>query len=61
MGVSSTKTSVTLLLQVRDGDNAAAWAQFEDRYREMLLRFCRSLTPAVWETRWPWRWPRGIL
>ncbi len=40
---TSTKTSATLLLRVRDSEDAAAWAQFEGRYRELLLRFCRSL------------------
>jgi len=39
----STKTSATLLLEVRDSGNAQAWAEFESRYREMLTRFCCSL------------------
>lgn len=43
MDAALTKTSATLLLEVRDGGNAGAWAQFEARYREMLVRFCRSL------------------
>jgi RNA polymerase sigma factor (sigma-70 family) len=43
VGGATTKTSATLLLEVRDSGNAAAWAQFETRYREMLVRFCRSL------------------
>lgn len=40
---SSTKTSATLLVEVRDSGNVEAWVEFEGRYREMLLRFCRSL------------------
>lgn len=42
MGITSTKTSATLLMEVRDAGNVGAWAQFESRYREMLVRFCRS-------------------
>ncbi|CAG1004053.1 hypothetical protein PHYC_03111 [Phycisphaerales bacterium] len=40
---SSTKTSAALLVEVRDSGNVEAWMAFEGRYREMLLRFCRSL------------------
>ena len=43
MHTSATKTSATLLLEVRDAENAEAWAVFEDRYRELLVRFCLSL------------------
>jgi len=40
---SSTKTSATLLSEIRDNGSEEAWAAFESRYREMLVRFCRSL------------------
>jgi RNA polymerase sigma factor (sigma-70 family) len=40
---SFTKTSATLLSEVRDSGNEEAWSTFESRYREMLLRFCQSL------------------
>lgn len=40
---SSTKTSATLLSEIRDTGSEEAWAAFESRYREMLVRFCRSL------------------
>ena len=42
MRVHAATTRVTLLARVRDGTDSAAWAQFEETYREMLLRFCRS-------------------
>ncbi len=42
MQAHTTKTSATLLREVRDGGNAEAWTQFESRYREMLVRFCCS-------------------
>lgn len=35
-------TRATLLERVREGDDAAAWREFDGAYREMLLRFCRS-------------------
>ncbi len=38
-------TRGTLLNRVREGaegDDAAAWRELDDTYREMLLRFCRS-------------------
>jgi RNA polymerase sigma factor (sigma-70 family) len=34
-------TQLSLLSRVRDPENAAAWREFEDRYRELLVRFCR--------------------
>lgn len=34
-------TSPTLLSRVRDGGDAAAWAEFESRYRSLLVRFCQ--------------------
>lgn len=33
---------MTLLSRVRDTADAAAWREFEDTYREMLVRFCLS-------------------
>src|SRR5262249_54521926 len=39
---SERTTRATLLGRVRDGDDAAAWREFDGAYREMLLRFCRS-------------------
>jgi RNA polymerase sigma-70 factor (ECF subfamily) len=35
-------THPSLLSRVRDPANAAAWREFEDRYRELLVRFCRK-------------------
>jgi RNA polymerase sigma-70 factor (ECF subfamily) len=35
-------TRGTLLERVREGDDAAAWREFDAAYRDMLLRFCRS-------------------
>lgn len=34
-------TQVTLLSRVRDPGDAAAWSEFEARYRPLLVRFCR--------------------
>lgn len=34
-------TSVSLLSRLRDSNDAAAWREFDGRYRELLLRFCR--------------------
>jgi RNA polymerase sigma-70 factor (ECF subfamily) len=34
-------TQLSLLSRVRDPENAAAWREFEERYRELLVRFCR--------------------
>src|SRR5262245_51521859 len=34
-------THPSLLSRVRDPTNAAAWRQFEQLYRELLVRFCR--------------------
>jgi RNA polymerase sigma factor (sigma-70 family) len=33
-------TRLSLLSRVRDPGNAAAWREFEERYRPLLLRFC---------------------
>jgi RNA polymerase sigma-70 factor (ECF subfamily) len=35
-------TRPTLLSRVRDPADAAAWQEFQDRYRDLLLRFCLS-------------------
>ncbi|MFT3683646.1 MAG: sigma-70 family RNA polymerase sigma factor [Phycisphaerales bacterium] len=35
-------TRPTLLSRVRDPANAVAWREFQDRYRDLLLRFCLS-------------------
>lgn len=35
-------TRTTLLTRVRDTQDSAAWVEFQERYRDMLLRFCRS-------------------
>lgn len=37
----SNVTRVTLLSRVRDPSDAAAWSEFEARYRPLLVRFCR--------------------
>lgn len=36
-------TRRTLLARLREGDDADAWGQFEHTYRDLLVRFCRSL------------------
>jgi RNA polymerase sigma-70 factor (ECF subfamily) len=38
---ASNVTRVTLLSRVRDPSDSAAWAEFESRYRDLLVRFCR--------------------
>lgn len=38
----ATQTRLTLLSRVRDTADVAAWREFEDTYREMLVRFCLS-------------------
>jgi RNA polymerase sigma factor (sigma-70 family) len=35
-------TRATLLSRVRNASDVAAWREFEDRYRELLVRFCVS-------------------
>lgn len=35
-------TRQSLLSRVRDSDNAAAWREFEDRYRELIYRYGRA-------------------
>jgi RNA polymerase sigma-70 factor, ECF subfamily len=35
-------TNVSLLRRVCDTSDAAAWREFAERYREFLLRFCRT-------------------
>jgi RNA polymerase sigma-70 factor (ECF subfamily) len=39
---SARTTRATLLGRVRGGDDDSAWREFDQAYREMLLRFCRS-------------------
>ncbi len=34
-------TRASLLSRVRDGSDHAAWREFDERYRELILRFCR--------------------
>jgi RNA polymerase sigma-70 factor (ECF subfamily) len=35
-------TRTSLLSRVRNAEDHAAWREFENRYRELLLRFCRK-------------------
>ncbi len=35
-------TQPSLLSRVRDGSDQAAWREFEAKYRELLLRYCRA-------------------
>src|SRR5262245_2141760 len=45
MGSSASQSSVThasLLSRVRNPDDRDAWREFEQRYRELLVRFCQS-------------------
>jgi RNA polymerase sigma-70 factor (ECF subfamily) len=35
-------TRTSLLSRVRKAEDHGAWREFEDRYRELLLRFCRK-------------------
>lgn len=35
-------TSASLLSRVRNADDHVAWREFEEHYRELLLRFCRK-------------------
>lgn len=35
-------TRASLLSRLRDPADAAAWGEFQDRYRDLLLRFCRA-------------------
>ncbi len=41
-------THASLLCRLKDGTDRAAWSEFQARYRELLLRFCRrrGLQPA---------------
>ena len=39
---SHATTNVALLSRVRNSEDHAAWREFQDRYRELLLRFCRK-------------------
>ncbi len=40
--MGSTTTSPSLLSRVRDPRNQAAWRQFDTRYGELIVRYCRS-------------------
>ncbi|MFO0830853.1 MAG: sigma-70 family RNA polymerase sigma factor [Phycisphaerales bacterium] len=42
MSPGANETRLTLLSRVRDPSDTAAWREFEDMYREMLVRFCLS-------------------
>ena len=35
-------TRPSLLSRVRDGSDQAAWREFEAKYRELLMRYCRA-------------------
>ncbi len=35
-------TQPSLLSRVRDGSDQAAWREFEAKYRELLMRYCRA-------------------
>lgn len=35
-------TRISLLSRVRDGANHAAWAEFEDRYRDLIVRYAQA-------------------
>ena len=35
-------TQLSLLYRVRDGSDQAAWREFEAKYRELLMRYCRA-------------------
>lgn len=41
-------TRLTLLIRLRDGEDESAWREFEEAYRDLLLRYCRrrGLQPA---------------
>jgi len=39
--MDSSSTNVSLLSRIRDGSDDAAWREFDSRYREMMLRYCR--------------------
>ncbi len=39
--VPPSSTSTSLLSRIRNADDHEAWREFEIRYRELLLRFCR--------------------
>jgi len=47
-GVTNETTSLTLLDRVRRLDDRVAWREFDERYRELILRYCdrRGLQPA---------------
>ena len=42
MATPANPTRLSLLSRVRDPSDVAAWREFEDTYREMLVRFCLS-------------------
>jgi len=39
--MDSSSTNVSLLSRIRDRANDAAWREFDGRYRELMLRYCR--------------------
>ena len=41
-GVDHELTQPSLLSRVRDGSDQAAWREFEAKYHELLLRYCRA-------------------
>lgn len=46
--MSQSKTRATLLSRVRDPQDEASWREFDDRYRDLIQRYCRrrGLQPA---------------
>jgi len=43
MSEEASRTTTALLNSLHDGDNEAAWRQFDDRYRPILIGFARRL------------------
>lgn len=41
IGMDSTSTNVSLLSRIRDKADDAAWREFDRRYRDLMLRYCR--------------------
>lgn len=41
-GMTDETTQPSLLSRVRDGSNNAAWREFDTKYRDLILRYCRA-------------------
>jgi len=41
--MDSSSTNASLLSRIRDRNNAPAWREFDGRYRDLMLRYCRRL------------------